>query len=44
MLARRRHTQQRGAKKTKGGDLTDKEKAENRRVSRILIENINAKI
>ena len=33
-------------KKPKGGELTDKEKSENRRISkeRILIENINAKI
>lgn len=33
-------------KKPKGGELTDEEKAENRRISRerILIENINAKI
>jgi len=33
-------------KKPKGGELSDDEKAENRRISRerILIENINAKI
>jgi hypothetical protein len=33
-------------RKPKGGELTDEEKAENRRISRerILIENINAKI
>ena len=33
-------------KKPKGGELTDEEKKENRRISqeRILIENINAKI
>jgi hypothetical protein len=33
-------------KKPKGGELTEEEKAENRRISRerILIENINAKI
>jgi hypothetical protein len=33
-------------KKPRGGELTGKEKAENRRISRerILIENINAKI
>ena len=33
-------------KKPKGGELTDEEKAENRRISRerILIENMNAKI